>query len=200
MIQKENTAERGEFHKTVLDAFPSPVFVVEKDVRIIDLNAAAARMVGKDRAFVLRRKGGDVLHCIHSKETLEGCGKAPYCKECVVRNSVNESLTGLKLVRQKAKLELVRGEKVLEVYMLITTTPFEYDNELIVLLILEDITEIMTLRAMLPICAKCKKIRDDQAYWHSVESYLKAHSDIQFTHSICPQCAKELYPDFLLSK
>jgi PAS domain-containing protein len=200
MIEKQKSVKRGEFHKTILDAFPSPVFVVEKDVRIIDFNAAAGRLVGKERDSVIRRKGGEVLHCIHSKDVLEGCGKAPSCKNCVVRNSVNESFTGLKLVRRKAKLERVKGEEGLEVYMLITTPPFEYDNQTFVLLILEDITEIMTLRGMLPICSKCKKIRDDQAYWHSVESYLRAHSDLEFTHSICPQCAKDLYPDFLPSK
>lgn len=54
--------------------------------------------------------------------------------------------------------------------------------------------EIRTLRGMLPICSNCKKIRDDEGYWHRLETYIKSHSDVNFTHSICPECAKELYP------
>ncbi len=54
---------------------------------------------------------------------------------------------------------------------------------------------IKTLSGMLPICASCKKIRNDTGYWEEVESYVKRHSDAQFTHGICPICAKKLYGD-----
>ena len=57
------------------------------------------------------------------------------------------------------------------------------------------LAEIKTLSGMLPICAKCKNIRDDKGYWSQIESYLSEHSDIQFTHSLCHDCIKELYPD-----
>ena len=55
--------------------------------------------------------------------------------------------------------------------------------------------EIKQLRGILPICAACKRIRDDSGYWHRVETYVEAHSDASFTHSICPACSKKLYPD-----
>ena len=48
--------------------------------------------------------------------------------------------------------------------------------------------EVKTLSGLLPICAWCKKIRDDAGYWQQIENYIKAHSDAQFTHSICPDC------------
>jgi PAS domain S-box-containing protein len=57
------------------------------------------------------------------------------------------------------------------------------------------LTEIKTLSGMLPICAKCKKIRDDKGYWNQIEGYIQQHSDAQFSHAICPACAKTLYPD-----
>jgi hypothetical protein len=56
-------------------------------------------------------------------------------------------------------------------------------------------TEINHLREILPICVKCKKIRNDQGYWTEVEQYFKEHSDIDFTHGLCEECIKELYPD-----
>ena len=58
------------------------------------------------------------------------------------------------------------------------------------------LSEIQTLRGILPICANCKKIRDDKGYWNQIEAYISDHSEVQFSHSICPECAKELYPEF----
>ena len=57
------------------------------------------------------------------------------------------------------------------------------------------ISQIKTLRGMLPICASCKKIRDDQGYYQQVEGYISEHSEVKFSHDICPECTRELYPD-----
>lgn len=57
--------------------------------------------------------------------------------------------------------------------------------------------EIKQLKGMLPICSNCKKIRDDTGYWSQIETYISAHSDAEFSHGICPDCAKELYPDIV---
>lgn len=57
--------------------------------------------------------------------------------------------------------------------------------------------EIHTLRGILPICASCKKIRDDQGYWNQIESYIVARSEVEFSHGVCPDCAKKLYPELV---
>lgn len=57
------------------------------------------------------------------------------------------------------------------------------------------LAQVQTLTGLLPICAFCKGIRDDQGYWHRVEAYLSAHSPAQFTHAICPRCLEERYPE-----
>jgi len=59
------------------------------------------------------------------------------------------------------------------------------------------LSTIKTLRGFLPICASCKKIRDDKGYWNQVEQYICDHSDAEFTHSICPECMEKLYPEYL---
>ena len=56
--------------------------------------------------------------------------------------------------------------------------------------------EINDLKKIFPICASCKNIRDDEGYWHQVESYIHDHFEAEFTHSICPPCRKKLYPEF----
>ena len=57
-------------------------------------------------------------------------------------------------------------------------------------------TEVKILRGLLPICASCKEIRDDSGYWHQTESYIRDHSEAEFSHSICPKCTEKLYPEF----
>lgn len=58
--------------------------------------------------------------------------------------------------------------------------------------------DLRILRGMLPICASCKKIRDGQGDWRQLEAYLKVHSEAVFSHSLCPDCAKELYPELFV--
>jgi len=58
--------------------------------------------------------------------------------------------------------------------------------------------EVKKLQGLIPICSHCKKIRDDKEKWHKLESYIQAHSDAEFSHSICQECAKEHYPDYEL--
>ena len=58
------------------------------------------------------------------------------------------------------------------------------------------LNQIQTLKGLLPICAQCKKIRDDKGYWHEVEVYIREHSDADFSHGLCPHCLRALYPDF----
>ena len=59
----------------------------------------------------------------------------------------------------------------------------------------EALDEVKTLSGFLPICASCKKIRDDKGYWTQVEEYIRDHSDVEFSHSICPECQDRLYPN-----
>ena len=61
--------------------------------------------------------------------------------------------------------------------------------------LLKALKEIKTLSGLLPICATCKKIRDDKGYWNQIESYISAHSKAEFSHGICPECADKMYSD-----
>ncbi len=61
----------------------------------------------------------------------------------------------------------------------------------------ETLAEVKTLKGFIPICASCRKIRDDAGYWDQIESYVTRHSGAQFSHGICPDCAKRLYPGLL---
>lgn len=57
------------------------------------------------------------------------------------------------------------------------------------------LAEVKNLSGFLPICASCKKIRDDKGYWNQIEAYISEHSEAEFSHGICPECSEKLYPD-----
>jgi hypothetical protein len=57
------------------------------------------------------------------------------------------------------------------------------------------VNEVSTLHGLLPICASCKKTRDDSGYWNQIEVYISNHSEAEFSHGICPDCTKKLYPE-----
>jgi PAS domain S-box-containing protein len=71
----------------------------------------------------------------------------------------------------------------------------EADREKLINKLQDALNKIKTLRGIIPICASCKKIRDDKGYWNQIESYIKEHSEAVFSHGICPECAEKLYPE-----
>ena len=80
----------------------------------------------------------------------------------------------------RARLQV--GERVLKLQMELRHRVQELEQAL---------AQVKQLRGLLPICAHCKRIRDDKNYWHSVESYIGDHSSAEFTHGICPSCLEE---------
>jgi hypothetical protein len=58
------------------------------------------------------------------------------------------------------------------------------------------LSELKILQGFIPICASCKKIRNEEGQWDQMEAYITEHSEADFSHSICPDCAKKLYPDY----
>ncbi|MGA2864299.1 MAG: PAS domain-containing protein [Verrucomicrobiota bacterium] len=179
--------------RQLLDAIPHFLFLVDEDVRILAYNAAAANLLGPDRQQVLRRRGGEVLHCLHATDSPQGCGRSDFCEDCPVRSAVTEALAAKKCARRRGRMELLTNHDVKAFYLLVTASPLTYEERSLCLLLLEDIGEIIELQRIIPICTYCKKVRDDAQYWSEVEAYLKRHLDLQFTHGMCPDCfQKEL--------
>lgn len=84
------------------------------------------------------------------------------------------------------------------VYILLRRKAFEKEKDRLFDELRKSHETIDVLRGLLPICANCKKIRDDSGNWHRVEEYFSSRTDVMFSHGICPDCARELYPDIIL--
>ena len=187
---------------SVFNAIPSLIFIVDEDVRVQEFNTAVSRFIDRDRDFVLQRRGGDVLNCLHANESEKGCGHGRFCEGCIIRNSVTEAYRGHGVVRRRANIEIIRNGVQTKIYALITVSKFIFNQEQFALLLIEDITEIAELQRLIPICSVCKNIRDEEEAWSRVEVYFREHWDLNFSHSLCPKCYKqhlEKLDNYLLS-
>jgi hypothetical protein len=131
--------------RQLLDAMPSYVFLVDKDVSILDYNAAAGAFLGLGRRRILRHRAGEVFHCLHSRAVTAGCGHSAFCKTCLIRSAVNDAFKGRKCVRRQICMELCSGRTVKRLNVLLTASPFSYQGHERVVLILEDLAGIAAL-------------------------------------------------------
>jgi len=106
--------------------------------------------------------------------------------------SINTMLEGVARANQ-----LLAGKNAQLEYEIVERKELEQEREKLIAQLQEALTQVKTLSGFLPICASCKKIRDDSGYWKQIESYLSAHADVTFSHGICPDCAQKLYGDFI---
>lgn len=190
----ERRQEDTGYLRSIIDAFPAYVLIVDDDVRIRDANSAAMRLLGEAPEMVLRHHGGEALHCIHLRTEGAECGKLACCSECVIRQCVKAAAEGTRSVRQTCAMDIDVDGTVAEADFLVTASALPDTAEPLVLLVLEDFSEIFALRRILPICACCHKVRDDKDYWQDVEAYLQKNTKLTFSHGICPQCIEEHYP------
>ncbi|MBI4792190.1 MAG: PAS domain-containing protein [Deltaproteobacteria bacterium] len=136
------------------------------------------------------------------------------CPDCGVRKVLENNLeryvheqTGIdingrqiwsKIIATPLRNGMGAVESVLEVVLPITESKMLEEAHLRLITELKNaLIEVKKLSGMLPICSSCKKIRDDEGYWNQIEKYIRDHSEARFSHSICPQCARQLYADFL---
>jgi PAS domain-containing protein len=124
-------------HRVLFDAMPLPVFVVDKDVNVLECNAAATRLLGQDQGIRKQTRAGDVLNCLHTTESAEGCGHAPACGDCGVRAAVRAASQGQSVTRQRAEMELIQRGKTTKVSLRVSCQPFTYGKSSFVLLVLE---------------------------------------------------------------
>lgn len=96
---------------------------------------------------------------------------------------VDERTADLKQANEQLHAEIIERKRT------------EAEREMLVNELQNALAEIKTLSGLIPICAACKKVRDDKGFWNQIEVYVRDHSEAEFSHGICPDCAKELYPE-----
>lgn len=187
--------DNAVFMRHALDAIPAIVLVTDEDVRILYRNKAGRDLLKGERIY--RKRAGDIMHCLHSGDSPGGCGTGPHCADCVLRNSVNTAFSGKAVRREPTDITLLAGEKQTLIRALVSASPFSFEGNLYSLLVIENISELAGMRALLPICSSCKKIRNEAGDWERVETYIRRHvPQADISHGLCPACAKKLYPGY----
>ncbi|MGA9780072.1 MAG: PAS domain-containing protein [Limisphaerales bacterium] len=128
-------------HRVLFDAMPMPVFVVDKDVHVLECNAAAARLFKPGKQTSRQRKAGDILHCLHMTESPKGCGGATACSDCGLRAAVRAASRGQSVTRQWVEIEFIRRGQPVKVELRVSCQPVMYDRSAFILLVLEGLDD-----------------------------------------------------------
>jgi len=174
------------------------LFMRLADGRILEANAAATKAYGYSRAEMLNLTVFD-LRAPHTKkltpeQMAEADGKGALFQTVHRRRDgstfpVEVSSRGATIGGSRTLVSVVRD--------ITARCRIEEEREKLIVELKEALTKVKTLSGFLPICSSCKKIRDDQGYWQQIEAYIRDHSEADFSHGICPDCAKKLYPEFV---
>ena len=170
--------------RTIFDNVSFPVLVIDRDYKIVEANRAALSHVCQRGVDVIGRSCFRVTHaqeepCWHSGEVA-----------CPVKEAFDTRRRVHAIHRHRIKGELYIEE--------IVATPLDEVTGEVNYVIEEfrDITELLELReGILPICASCKKIRNNKGNWYRVEEYIHDHTGADFSHSLCPECFREHSPE-----
>ena len=137
------------FLKTLFDSIPCGILIVDRDRRIQAVNNVIERTFGISSAEVIDKRGGEALRCILASESPKGCGFADECQSCQVRNTALKALAGQKIHRKKANLQLLTNGKTLDLVLLVSAAPLYHEGARLAIIMLENITELNTLRRRL---------------------------------------------------
>lgn len=203
-ITEEKLQNSKEVLEMIINNIPNQVFWKDRDLTYIGSNQAFAEVAGLDSPYELSGKTDyDLLRDSTHAESYRQWdkkimdeGKPVIDIEESYHNSDGSEGTVLtSKVPLKDKDGIVFG--ILGICTDITKRKkMELEKEALITELKEAISKVKTLGGLLPICSNCKKIRDDKGYWKQIEEYIMTHSDAEFSHGICRDCAKMLYPDF----
>jgi len=200
-VAERAAAESRERYRRLVEAAPEGIVTVDRTGRIVEANAAAQRMFrmpGADmertpftelfpeefreenRSFferILSEEGGLPLQA-QPMRGLRSDGRDFSAEVSITVHGTGEDSRVTAILRDVTERRRLEDER-----------------ERLIEELRQALRDVRTLQGILPICASCKKIRDDTGYWQKVESFVRARADVEFSHGICPECEDELYGD-----
>ncbi len=175
------------------------IFIVDPSTGFfIDCNDKSAQRLGYSKEEFLKLKVFDVNPAELHPDIRERF-KKQLAGESIVFETIHRHKDGHEIpVEISSTLFEVKGKKKILAFSreISVRKKREAEREQLVTELQRALDEIKTLQGILPICASCKKIRDDKGYWEQIEIYIREHSGVEFTHGICPECSEKLYPRF----
>lgn len=186
---------KTEWEQT-FDAVPDLIMILDKDYKIIRANKAMIERAGGIPEKTIGQTCYSLIHdkkepsdtCPHRKLLIDG---QEHCTEIFEQRLGGDFIVTVSplLINNKERGSVHVARDITDRKLL------EKEREKLITDLQRALDEVKTLHGLLPICASCKKIRGDNGYWNQIENYISEHSHVQFSHGICPDCIKKLYPD-----
>jgi PAS domain S-box-containing protein len=174
------------------------ILLYDHELRIVEANDRAVSSYGYTRDELFLLNAWD-LRPPESKSILETTLKQAKDQKSLVFETVHQRKNGTPFpVEVSVRVIEVEGKEFHQSIIRDITErkQAEKAREKLIHELQEAFTKVKTLSGLLPICASCKKVRDDKGYWNQIETYIRDRSEAEFSHGICPECMKKLYPNF----
>jgi len=192
--------ESEDSFATAFRLSPAPLIISSTgEGHFLDVNERGLTMLGYMREEILGHPSTEssIFTDHEVRKTLE----AKMLRQGFLRNELIQLRTKKGEIREvlwSAETIKHKDQKVILSLLFDITERQQVENERARLIseLQKALSEVNVLSGLIPICASCKKIRDDKGYWNRIESYIEAHSAAEFSHGICPECTKKLYPNF----
>ena len=189
-----------ESFSTAFRLSPAPLMISSVDEgRLLDVNERGLTMLGYSREEILSHPSvqwyifadHEIKKGLEEKMLRQGHLRDELTQLRTKQGEIREILWSAEAIKHRDR------DVVLSLFYDITERQ-QVENERARLIseLQKALSEVKVLSGMIPICASCKKIRDDTGYWNQIESYIESHSAAEFSHGMCPECTKELYPAF----
>lgn len=206
VMNAEALRKSEKYVRDITSALGEGVYVMNVHGSITFMNPEAERLLGWSETELLGRNAHGLVH--NRRED----GRHLPLEECNMRQVIETGQsfhsTQEVFVRKDGTvfpISVLTTPLVEEGKIVASVTAFrdiserkqiEQEREQLIFDLQKAMAEIKTLHGIIPICASCKKIRDEEGAWHQMEAYISAHTDALFSHGICKECTKELYPEY----
>ena len=201
---EQNLSDSLSFQQQLLDAIPVPIFYKNEDYVYTGCNKSFEDFLGMSREEITGKTVYDIApaqlaETYHQRdaELISSQEVQVYDFEVKSKNKGENR----QVVFHKATFKKPDGSVGGLIGAILDITErknAEAQKEELILELREALDKVKLLSGFLPICASCKNIRDDQGYWNQIETYIHEHSEVEFSHSICPKCAQKIYPELTI--
>jgi PAS domain S-box-containing protein len=191
-----------EKYRTLYNSAIDAIFILDMSGKFIDVNRTAHERLGYSRDEMLSMNVSELDPPEYASQVAARIGQLQKQGQSTVVSAHIRKDGTIMPVEINAQVIDYEGERaIFSIVRDISERRFaEQERERLIADLQKALAEIKTLHGVLPICANCKKIRDEEGAWHQLEVYISRNTDAMFSHGLCMDCAKKLYPDFTRKK